>query len=296
MLDWDDTRYFLAVARSGQMLGAARRLGVSQALLSRRIAALEQACGTRLLYRSTRGCTLTDDGQVMFETAERIEAEMLAATAQMQGRAGINGTVRIGAPDGFGSAFLAPRLHLIRNAYPDLQLQLVPAPRSFSLSQREADVAVMIGQPDSGRLQVRRLTDYSLGLYASQSYLAQNPPPQSVDDLHRHQLVGYVADLIFNDALDYNSEILADWRSDIEVSTAIGQMEAVKGGAGIGLLHDFIAVGYDDLVRVLPEKRIVRTYWTAWHETMRGVRAMQAVTEKLHEIVRNNRHLFVRGE
>ncbi|MDH2329145.1 LysR family transcriptional regulator [Cereibacter sp. SYSU M97828] len=292
-MDWDDAKYFLAIARNGQMLGAARALGVSQAMLSRRVAALEEACGTRLLHRSTQGCKLTDDGKIMFGAAERVEAEMLAAAAEMQGRAGISGTVRIGAPDGFGSAFLAPRLHLIKTAYPDLHLQLVPAPRSFSLSQREADVAVMIGRPERGRLQVRRLTDYSLSLYASRSYLQERPAPERVDDLRHHPLVGYVEDLIFNDELAYNADILKDWRSSIEVSTAIGQVEAVRGGGGIGLLHDFIAAGHDDLVRVLPDQRIVRTYWTAWHETMRGVRAMQAVTERLHDMVRGTPGLFV---
>lgn len=296
MLNWDDARYFLAVARCGQMLGAARRLDVSQAMLSRRIAALESACGATLLLRSTRGCSLTDDGRTMFEAAERVEAEMFAATAELQGRVGINGVVRIGAPDGLGSAFLAPRLRLIRESYPELQIQLVPAPRSFSLSQREADVAVMIGRPDQGRLKVRRLTDYSLSLYGSRSYFEHHSPPETREDLNRHALVGYVEDMIFTDELAYNKEVLPDWKSSVEVSTAIGQMEAVRGGAGIGLLHDFMASESPNLIRVLPDLRIVRTYWTAWHETMRSARAMRAVTEKLHEIVRNSRSLFVASQ
>ena len=163
-MDWDDARFFLAVAREGQMLGAARRLGTSQARLSRRMAALEDAVGARLLDRTTRGSALTEDGRIVFEAAERMEAEMLESLARLQGRQGdVHGTIRIGAPDGFGSAFLAPRLHRLTALHPGLHVQLVPMPRSFSLSQREADLAIMVGRPDRGRLRVRRLTDYTLG-------------------------------------------------------------------------------------------------------------------------------------
>ena len=85
-MDWDDAKYFLAIAREGQMLGAAQRLGVSQALLSRRLQSLEEAVGTRLFDRSTRGCTLTEDGRTMFEAAERVEAEMLGCVGRVQRR------------------------------------------------------------------------------------------------------------------------------------------------------------------------------------------------------------------
>ncbi|WP_299651285.1 LysR family transcriptional regulator [uncultured Jannaschia sp.] len=295
-MDWDDARYFLAVARDGQMLGAARRLGVSQALLSRRIAALERAVGARLLDRTTRGCSLTEDGQPMLEAAERVEAELLSATAHLQRRGGdVAGTIRIGAPDGFGSAFLAPRLRRFTDAYPGLHLQLVPVPRSFSLSQQEADVAVMVGRPEKGRLRVRRLTDYTLGLYAATSYLAGAGRPETLADLRNHTLVGYVEDLIYTPELNYAADMLRDWRSTIEVSTAIGQFEAVRSGAGIGILHDFMAAACPDLVRLFPEQSVTRTYWTVWHENMRVARRVQAVVELLDTITREERHLFRHG-
>ena len=294
-MDWDDARYFLAVARDGQMLGAARRLGVSQALLSRRIAALEEVVGSRLLDRTTRGCTLTDDGQAMFEAAERAEAEMIGGLARLQRREGeFAGTIRIGAPDGFGSAFLAPRLKCFTAAWPELHIQLVPVPRNFSLSQREADVAVMVGRPEKGRLRVRRLTDYTLGLYAAEEYLAEAGRPEALAELNNHTLVGYVEDLIYTPELNYAPDFLRDWRSTIEVSTAIGQFEAVRSGAGIGVLHDFMATPHPDLVRLFPERTVTRTYWTVWHENMRVARRVQAVVELLDGLVRADRHLFRR--
>ena len=148
----------------------------------------------------------------------------------------ISGSVRIGAPDGFGVTFLAPRLALLTARYPDLKIQLVPVPRSFSLSRREADIAITVDRPDQGRLVARKLVDYSLRLYASRSYLAEHPAPQSIDELSRHRLVGYVDDLVISPSLNYAPEITRDWRPAFEISSALGQVEAVRAGAGIGIL------------------------------------------------------------
>ena len=293
-LDWDDARHFLAVAREGQMLRAARRLGISQAKLSRRIAALEAAMGARLLDRTTRGSTMTETGRALFAAAERMETEILGVVDSASGSDDVAGTVRIGAPDGFGGAFLAPRLADLRAEFPALRIQLVPVPRSFSLSEREADIAIMVGRPDKGRLRVRRLTDYTLGLYASKGYVARRGRPDSVADLRVHDLVGYVEDLIYTPELNYASDILEDWRSTVEVATAIGQVEAVRAGAGIGVLHDFMVAG-SELEPLFPEVRVERSYWTVWHENLKTDRRVQTVVEFLDQTARAERGLFVRA-
>lgn len=291
-MDWDDLRYFLAVAREGQMLSAAARLSVSQARLSRHIAALEESTGARLFDRSPRGSTLTEDGVALYATAERIEAEVLTGTARLGGREEVAGTVRIGAPDGFGSAFLAPRLGRFRAAYPNLRVQLVPVSRSFSLSEREADLAVMVGRPDKGRLRVRKLVDYSLGLYASDAYLARAGRPTRPDDLRAHVLIGYVEDLIYTPELNYARELVRDWHAHLEVSTAIGQFEAIRAGVGIGICHDFMAAGSPGLVRLMPDVSATRSYWLVWHENLRVTRRVQAAATLLDAMVGEERALF----
>lgn len=294
-MNWDDAKIFLAVAREGQMLGAARRLGTSQARLSRRIAALEEAVGARLLDRTTKGSDLTEDGRIFFEAAERIEAEMLSGLAQLQGRRSeVHGTIRIGAPDGFGSAFLAPRLHKLALEYPDLHVQLVPMPRSFSLSRREADLAVMVGRPDRGRLRARRLTDYTVGCYAARDYLAARGRPKCVEDLRRHDLVGYVEDLIPSADFAYATEISRDWTARIEISTAIGQLAAVRSGAGIGVLHDFMAAGEPDLVPLLSGHIATRAYWMVWHENMRVAGRVRAAAGFIDAEVKAAASMFQR--
>ncbi|MBB4400964.1 MULTISPECIES: LysR family transcriptional regulator [Rhizobium/Agrobacterium group] len=293
-MNWDDVRLFLSVARSGQFLSAARKLGVNHATLSRRISALEAAIGTQLFLRSTNGCELTEEGQRLLAGAERMETEMLNAQANL-GRVdtAVAGTVRIGAPDGLGVSFLAPRLGRLTARYPDLKIQLVPVPRSFSLSQREADIAITIERPEQGRLMFSKLTDYSLGLYASADYLADHGTPDDVEALKRHRRIGYVEDLIFSPSLNFTGEIMRDWDAAFEISSATGQTEAVRSGAGIGILHNYIAGQYPELLRIMPQLTISRSYWTAYHESARQLVRVRTVVDFLQELVAEERRIFI---
>ena len=293
-MNWDDARMFLAVARTGQILAASRRLGVNHATLSRRVSALEEALKTRLLIRRTNGCDLTAEGEAFLLAAERMETEMLAVQASI-GRidTAVAGTVRVGAPDGFGVSFLAPRLGRLTARHPELKIQLVPVPRSFSLSQREADIAITLERPEQGRLVSSKLTDYTLGLYASRGYLAENGTPETVEDLNAHRRVGYVEDLIFTASLNFTGEIMRSWDASFEISSATGQTEAVRSGAGVGILHDYIARQYPELVRLLPETSIRRAYWTTWHESARDLTRVRTVAEFVQELVRQEHAIFL---
>ena len=156
-MNWDDARIFLAVARAGQILGAARRLDLNHATVSRRVAALEQALGAKLFRRHTTGSELTPAGTRFLDIAERMEADMIAARSEIAGGdEDVSGTVRIGAPDGFGVAFLAPRLGALTAQHRGLKIQLVPVPRSFSLSRRK---------PSRTSTTARRMLISSLNTY-----------------------------------------------------------------------------------------------------------------------------------
>ncbi|HEY8594977.1 MAG TPA: LysR family transcriptional regulator [Devosiaceae bacterium] len=293
-MNWDDARVFLAVARAGQMLGAARTLGLNHATVARRLNALEDALKARLFVRRTSGCDLTAEGELFLAHAERMESEMIGARADIgQTDLAVTGAVRVGAPDGFGVAFLAPRLGRLTARHPGLRIQLVPVPRAFSLSRREADIAVTLGRPDEGRLVARKLTDYTLGLYASPGYLAEMGTPATLNDLRHHRLVGYVEDLLFSTSLDFSRDFLKDWQSAFEVSSALGQTEAVRAGAGIGILHTFIARGDRRLVPVLAQHTVTRAYWTVVHEDLRAIRRVSTVADFIAGEVRANRSTFV---
>lgn len=293
-MNWDDVRIFLAVARTGQILAASKRLGLNHATLSRRLTSLEEALKTRLFIRRTNGCELTAEGAVFLASAERMETEMLAAQANLgHTDTAIAGTVRVGAPDGFGVSFLAPRMGRLIERYPELKIQLVPVPRSFSLSQREADIAITLERPEQGRLVSSKLTDYTLGLYASGTYLAQHGKPGDIDALKAHPRIGYVEDLIFTASLNFSGEVMRSWDAGFEISTAIGQTEAVRSGAGIGILHDYIARQYQELVRILPQVSIRRAYWTTYHESARDLVRVRSVIDFLRELVDEERQIFL---
>lgn len=293
-MNWDDVRIFLAVARAGQILAAARRLGINHATVGRRVSALEEALETRLIIRRTNGCELTPEGEIFLAASERMETEMLAAQANVgHVDAALAGTVRIGAPDGFGVSFLAPRLGALVARHPALKIQLVPVPRAFSLSQREADIAITIERPVEGRLISAKLTNYTLGVYASRAYLAENGTPSDVETLRQHRLIGYVEDLLYTPSLNFSHEVFRGADTTFEISSAIGQTEAVRSGAGIGILHDYIARNDDDLVRILPDIRLERTYWTIIHESARELARVRAVVAYLQEIVEAERAVFL---
>lgn len=292
-MNWDDIRIFLAVARAGQILGAGKVLHLNHATAARRLTALEEALGTKLFVRRTNGCDLTSEGEALLPHAEAMESAMLGARAEIGDAEGaVSGSVRVGAPDGFGVAFLAPRLGKLIERHPGLTIQLVPVPRSFSLSRREADIAITVERPTEGRLVARKLVDYSLGLYAARDYLKRHGEPETLDALARHRLVGYVEDLIFTPSLNFSREIWKDWRSDVEVSSAIGQTEAVRAGAGIGILHGFVARAYPELVPVLAGATLKRDYWIVMHEDLRAIRRVALVAEFIAREAAEARAIF----
>jgi len=297
MMNWDDLRFFLAVAREGQILRAAARLNTSQARVNRRITQFEEAMGEKLFDRGTIGCSLTKTGRGLMPSALAAEEAMLKLhSVPEQGASGkVQGTVRIGAPDGFGVDYLAAHLPRLRSLYPDLKVQLVPAPRAFSLSQREADVAIVIGRPEKGRLKATKLTDYSLGLYAARSYLDARGMPQTLPDLGDHDLVGYVDDLIYTPELEFNKSFWPGWSSQMEISSALAQVAAVRAGGGIGVLHDFVVRNDPDLVALFPETKADRSYWVVWHEAMDAIPHIAATTRFIVDTVRQDRRLFSPG-
>ena len=292
-MNWDDVRIFLAVARSGQILGAARRLGLNHATVSRRLAALESELKAKLVNRTTTGTELTTDGERFMETAERMESEMIAVRAALaRSDDDVTGVVRIGAPDGFGVAWLASHLGGITERHPGLSVQLVPIPRSFSLSRREADIAITVERPAEGRLVAGKLVDYTLGLYASRAYAETHGLPERAADLTSHRLVGYVEDLVINPSLDYAGEFHPGWRASFCVSSALGQTEAVRSGAGIGILHTFIARQHGDLVALPGFSPIRRAYWIVYHESLRPAQRIQTVVRYIQDEVDRARATF----
>jgi DNA-binding transcriptional LysR family regulator len=291
-MDWDNVRVFLAVARGGQFVAAAKRLRLDHATVSRRIAALEATVGAKLFDRRTTGAKLTGAGERFIGAAEQMESAFLHAQGEISGvDLELLGDVRIGAPDGFSTYYLTGALRDFAERHPAVRLQLMPLPQLTPLARREVDVVVGLDKPEAGRFV--ELTDYSLGIYASAAYLKHSRAPADIESLKRHRLIGYVEEHAFSTALDYVRELYDGAPTSFESASAVTQLEALRSGVGIGVVHNFIARRFKDIVRVLPERRATRAYWLVTHEDTRGLGRIRAVAEHLAKAVARDRAMFL---
>ncbi|OYU39016.1 MAG: LysR family transcriptional regulator [Pseudorhodobacter sp. PARRP1] len=264
-MDWDDLRVFLAVARSESLSGAGRRLKIDPATVGRRIARLEDAIGVRLFVKTQQGYSLTEQGIRLLTHAMRTEAAIDGASEALSGPEGLTGQIRIGAPDGCANYLLPQVIARICDANPGLEVQIVALPRVFNLSKREADMAIAVSRPEAGRLTVQKLTDYHLHLAASRDYLAAHSPIHTPQDLKSHRLVGYIPDMIFDKELDYLTEIGASAPPLASNSVSV-QLNFLRHGAGIGVVHDFALPAAPELTRILPDQiHLTRAFWLIRH-------------------------------
>ncbi len=293
MLDWDDLRVFLAVARAESLSGAAKVLKIDPATVGRRIGRLEDILTARLFQKSPQGYLLTEDGARLIPHAERAEAALMAAGESLSGPEGLIGQIRIGAPDGCANYLLPQVIAAICDDNPGLEVQIVALPRVFNLSKREADMAIAVSRPETGRLTVQKLADYHLHLAASRSYLASHSPITALADLKAHRFVGYIPDMIFDKELDYFAQIGITPPPLASNSVSV-QLNFLRHGAGIGVVHDFALPAAPELMRVLPNQiHLTRTFWLIRHADDTRVTRMNRFADLL---VRSARAEMIRLE
>jgi len=257
-MDWDKLRVFHAVAEAGSFTHAGDTLNLSQSAVSRQISALEEALQVPLFHRHARGLILTEQGEALNRTVREVFAK-LAMTEELltESREKPAGRLKVTTTVGFGSSWLAPRLHDFLEAYPDVSITLLLDDSDLDLAMREADVAIRMHPPKQPDLVQRHLMTIEWHLYASPEYLKKHGMPQRAEDLDAHKLV------LFGDYHPPVNDInwLAELgrrpgsprRAVLEVNNAQAVMLAVRSGIGIGAMSDFMMPEAQDLVRVLPE-------------------------------------------
>ena len=280
-MDWDDLRVFLAVARAESLSGAGKHLRIDAATVGRRVTRLEEAMGAGLFTRSPQGYGLTEAGARLLPHAEAAELALRGGVEAMRGEAeGLSGLIRLGAPDGCANYLLPQVISKICAQNPGLEVQLVALPRLFNLSKREADMVVGVSRPETGRLTVQKLADYRLVLAASRDWVQSHPPLLQRDDLQAHPFIGYIPDLIFDKELDYQAEIGAP--SAVMSSNSVSvQLNFLRRGAGIGIVHDFAMPAAPELVRILPQIALKRSFWLIRHADDARVARLRRFAELL---------------
>ncbi len=291
MFDWNDIRFFLELSRKGRLTEVAKSLKVDHTTVSRRIAALEKELDAKLFESTIRGYVLTQAGERLLPQAEAMEG----ASATIQDHVGgenrnLTGVVRLGVPEGFGSQFLSRDMPLFQSLHPGIELEFVANDRFVSLSKREADLSITLARPRSGRLISKKLTDYTLRLYASKSYLENHPPITSMEDLKEHNFISYIDELVPDPQMLYLGEFVTNPNVTLKSSSIVFQFQATLAGAGLSIMHCFMADEFDDLVCVLPDEiEVHRNFWLNTPEDIHDLARIKAVSHFLTELVERRR-------
>jgi DNA-binding transcriptional LysR family regulator len=234
-------------------------LGVDHTTVSRRVRALEKTLGVRLLQRSADGWELTDVGRSVAEKARLVE-EAIQETADVVlgiSENPLRGTIRVTAPDGFGSLFVAPALAKLRMAHPQLVVELITATRQLNLHQSGFDIAVAVGTPVSSRLVSERICPYPMGLYGSEEYFRSYGEPAAMEELKAHPLIFFVDSLLQVGDLDLRRH-LPGVTTKFMSTNIFTHVAVTRAGGGIGLLPAFMADQHSDLRRILSDRVDVR--------------------------------------
>lgn len=252
MLDWNDLRYVLAVARTGSTLAASKQLKVSQATVSRRVTALEQEIGVQIFVRKPSGYSLTQRGEMLLPAAEAVEESILTFSDRvaMESRR-LSGTVRLTTVESAANAWVIPALAQLRARFPDVRVEIITTDDNLDLARGEADLAIRFGnKPTEETLVVRHLTDMEESFYASHELVARLGMPECLSDLARYPLVTTMADTSFINS--WISTHLPDAEIVHRTNRLSSIIASVRTGIGASILPCLMGDDIRHLVRLVP--------------------------------------------
>lgn len=286
MFDWNDLKFFLAVARCGSTLAASRQLKVSQATVSRRITLFEEVLGVELFARHATGYALTARGEALLPLAEGVEAEVARFSAGLAAESRrLSGGVKLTTVESAVSAWVIPALAALRESHPGIEVEVIGTDTNLDLAHGEADIAIRFGnRPEGDTLIVRRLTELDETVYASRALVTRIGRPTSLADLARYPLVA--------DGIDRASRFsgwlereVPDGRVVQRVNSISGILASVKSGIGAALLPCIIGDDVRSLVRLMPPIPELRT--DCWLATTDQARRQPHVRAVIDAVVAN---------
>ncbi|MEM9754878.1 MAG: LysR family transcriptional regulator [Pseudomonadota bacterium] len=282
-MDWDKLRIFHAVADAGSLTHAGDVLHLSQSAVSRQIRGLEDSLNTTLFHRHARGLILTEQGELLFDATRSITKRLDAAAARIRdSEEEAFGELRVTTTIGFGSLWLAPRLPVLFDRYPDLKIDLMLEERLLDLPMREADVAIRLKEPSQADLIRLRLMSIHMRLYASPGYLDKNGVPESLDDMGTHRLISQNVNAAQVSAgMSLLRMIMThDIGSVLTVNNYFGVLQGVIHDLGIGVLPDYLTDDFPELVHVLPHVSSNEVpVFLAYPEELRASKRIEAFRE-----------------
>jgi DNA-binding transcriptional LysR family regulator len=257
-MDWDKLRIFHAAAEAGSFTHAGEALHMSQSAVSRQVSALERELNAPLFHRHARGLVLTEQGELLYRTAQ--EVFMKLASAEMlvsDSRGKPSGDLRVTTTMALGVHWLTPRLHEFMNLYPDIRVQLILNDEELDLGMREADVAIRFQPPSQNDLIRRKLFVVHNHVYASLDYVKKFGAPRTLGELERHRILTYGSTVPIHLRLLNWLETAghANGQSPrlaaLQINSMLGLKEAVRRGLGLAFLPDYVARDDQHIVAVL---------------------------------------------
>jgi DNA-binding transcriptional LysR family regulator len=278
MFDWNDLRYFLAVARHSSTSAAGRALGLNQSTVQRRLAELERRIGRPLMKRHPTGYRLTDFGEEMLVHAQRVEQEVLSFEQQVEhSNRDIGGVIRVTCPEPIIARIMqSGLLDRFHKRYPAFRVEFVMSDKYLDLAKGDADVALRSGDTDDDVLVGRKIADSLWAVYASQTYIDRHGKPERIEDLEHHAIVGFDDTMANHRAATWLRDVAPNARVVARNNSVLGLIYAVKASVGIAPLPTAIGDA-ENLVRVLgPVPELARSWRLLAHPDVRRTRRVSA--------------------
>lgn len=261
-MDWDKLRVFHAAANAGSFTHAGDTLGLSQSAVSRQVGALEEELGVPLFHRHARGLIPTEQGEMLYRSAQRIFSELETVQTRLtDSREKPSGDLRITTTVGLGASWLTPRIKEFAELYPDIDIQLILRDEELDLSMREADVALRLRRPTQPDLIQRKLFIVHFHVYASAEYIRRFGTPASISDLDNHRIVtfgdpspAYLRDI--NWLTTVGRPAAEPRRPFLRVNNVHGLKRAVVHGMGIAIIPDYLVEDATQIVRLMPDAEL----------------------------------------
>jgi DNA-binding transcriptional LysR family regulator len=290
MTDWSDLKFFLELSRGGTLAAAARKLGVDNTTVGRRLAALERDLGAKLLARTPDGTTLTAAGDAIRAAAEQMEQAVYRAEQQALGAdRKLSGLVRIATTEMLGEFVVLPALRALHEKHPQIRIELITGTAKLDLARREADVALRYTRPESGDLIVHRAGQVAFAAYASKSYLAAHGRPERGGGFAGHDMIAFDSGpRTFRKGGELAGESLRDVRFVMRTNSVLMMLHAVQQGLGIGTFPCVLAEGQPELVRLGGSPPEMDELWLLMHpdvhQTGRVRALLDAIEARLREL------------
>jgi DNA-binding transcriptional LysR family regulator len=289
MEQWDDIRFFLAIARERSLSGAARALRVDHATVGRRLTAFERRLSAKLFSRTPEGFAITSAGQAILNQAEGMETAALAVERLATGHdTRSSGLVRLTTLEMFAHQVILPALATLLDKHPQLQVDLLTGLRTLDIARRQADIAVRIPRPTDSNLVCRKLGEFGVTVYASRRYLASRGKPKPGMGLRGHSLISFTItppEL----GVPFHGESLEGTQVAMRTTSGFAQVKAVAEGIGISELACCLADDHPELERVWPDVRpTMRPIWMVTHQDLRRAAKIRLVSNAIVEAFERN--------